>query len=65
MTKPKTLEELGWETWTSGKTIHYDDGTNHIHFYGNLCVCETEYIALTYEEILAIAEKMKELGMTN
>lgn len=72
--KPKTLEELGWvfvdggDDWCRYNKIHHEYIIDVI--IAKTCV-ETEstngniVIVFTYEEILAIAEKMKELGMTN
>ena len=77
--KPKTLEELGWELVANDEYVEryakkcalpflhidiykkskvfavYSKYNNDIH----------SYFSLSYEELIAITEKMKELGMTN
>ena len=69
--KPKTLEELGWEQGMSFKDVklfYEPERTFHCYVLANkmeIHIDDADTILLTYEEILAIAEKMKELGMTN
>lgn len=74
--KPKTLEELGWVevehnsifgmTYTSyekaNQTIHFRQTERKVRVFDYYCG-DIRPVDLTYEEILAIAEKMKELGM--
>jgi hypothetical protein len=60
--KPKTLEELGWENTWFGETVDYSNGLTHIFFHINALFCPKAYSQFTYEDIIAIAEKMKELG---
>lgn len=75
--KPKTLEELGWKevehnsifgmSYTSyekaNQTIHFRQTERKARVFDYYCG-DIRPVDLTYEEILAIAEKMKELGMT-
>ena len=75
--KPKTLEELGWEiAYFDKESVCYFKMTGELELSVELtrtyCSVNSfdEFLnqhgsLLTYEEILAIAEKMKELGMTN
>ena len=68
--KPKTLEELGW---LAIKPTRYRKLNREVWFRVEIKGVETygygydsdQPVAMSYEEILAIAEKMKELGMTN
>lgn len=76
--KPKTLEELGWklvknDEYLEKYTKEYALLFEHIDIYKKskaFAIYSTKpndiqsYYNLSYEEILAIAEKMKELGMT-
>ena len=76
-TKPKTLEELGWElvehnsifgmSYTSyekaNQTIHFRQTEHKVRVFDYYCG-DIRPVDLSYEEIIAIAEKMKELGMT-
>lgn len=74
--KPKTLEELGWElTYDGGDYVSYKHrkGNRRIIFWADKKnvrlvshnLLEMFMLDLKSEEILAIADKMKELGMTN
>ena len=68
--KPKTLEELGW---LAIKPTRYRKLNREVWFRVEIKGVETfsygydsdQPVAMSYEEILAIAEKMKELGMTS
>lgn len=68
--KPKTLEELGWYQLEGGNgwaMYCVQRSFGDIRIFINKHEISFDFdcdMPLTYEEILAIAEKMKELGMT-
>jgi hypothetical protein len=76
--KPKTLEELGWSevehisvfgipytTYEKANlTINFTQTKHKVRVFDYYCG-DKRPCGLSYEEIIAIAEKMKELGMTS
>lgn len=77
MTKPKTLEELGWELASNINDMYVSyerrKGSQRIVFWVDMNnirfishdLSQAFMLDLKPEELLAITEKMKELGMTS